>query len=67
MFLSLNIDSARLRFDDIDKGYDKLLRENLIEGSVGEWRVDAFDKDGKCVGKSLTENRFLVVTALPPQ
>ena len=67
MFLTLNVDSARLRFDDIDKGNHKLLRENLIDGSLGEWRVDAFDKDGKCVGKSLKENRFLVVTALPPQ
>ena len=67
MFLSLNVDSARLRFDDIDKGYHKLIRENLTAGSMGEWRVDAFDKDGKCVGKSLKENRILVVTPLPSQ
>ncbi|MDA1230334.1 MAG: serine/threonine-protein kinase [Planctomycetota bacterium] len=67
MFLSLNIDNAELRFVDIDKGYLKVLRENLIAGSQGEWRVDAFDKDGRCIGKSLKENRFLVVTALPLQ
>ncbi len=64
MFLALDVDAPRFRFVDIEQGYVQLVQKNLVAGSVGEWRVDAYDADGKCIGKTLKERRFLVAEGL---
>jgi predicted Ser/Thr protein kinase len=64
MFLSLDVDNPRFRFAEMDRGYVHLVQENLVAGSLGEWRVDAYDADGRCIGKALQESRFLVAETL---
>lgn len=64
MFLALDVDSARLKFVDIEDKYKRLVCENLVAGSTGAWRVDAYDAAGKCIGKALEERLFLVATQL---
>lgn len=64
MFLALDVETPRLRFTDIEERYRHLVRDNLVTGSVGEWHVDAYDADGKCIGRMLDEPRFLVAEEL---
>lgn len=64
MFLALDVQAPSFRFVDIEKGYVHLVQKNLISGSVGEWRVDAYDSDGNRIGKSLSESRFFVAEPL---
>ena len=64
MFLVVDVESPRMRFVDLSDQNKEEVRDNLIAGRTGAWRIDAYDADSKCIGTTLKEMRFLVAGAL---
>ena len=66
LFHTIEVTTPQLRFDSIDENGEKLVRQNLAQGTICEWQVHAYDMENKCIGKTLKNKRFLVAEPLPP-
>ena len=64
MFLVVDVESPRMRFIDLSDQNKEEVRDNLISGRTGAWRVDAYDAESKRIGTTLKEMRFLVAGEL---
>jgi predicted Ser/Thr protein kinase len=63
-FLSMKVSEPQLGFTKLLDHERRQLRKNYLPGRTGGWRVDAYDADGRRIGLSLDEQRFLVVHGL---
>lgn len=63
-FLTVTTREPMLKLSELPAHEQKLVRENLLPGRTGGWRVDAYDEADRRVGKTLAERRFLVADAL---
>jgi hypothetical protein len=64
MFLATRVETTHLSFVGLAEEERRLVRANLIRGSICEWQVDAYDSAGKCIGETLENRRFLVAEPL---
>ena len=64
MFAAPRVETARLRFADLNEREKTLVRNNLVAGSLCEWHVDAYDAEGMCIGETVEDRRFLVSKSL---
>jgi predicted Ser/Thr protein kinase len=56
--------APKLRLSSLKDDEKLQVRQNLLPGRNGGWRVDAYDEAGRCIGKSLAEQTFLVAGGL---
>ncbi|MBX3442642.1 MAG: serine/threonine protein kinase [Planctomyces sp.] len=65
MFAFPETAAPRLKLTETPEHIQRQVRENLIPGRNGGWNVDAYDSEGRKLGMSSKESRFLVVAELP--
>ena len=45
LFHTMEVTNPQLRFDSIDENGTKLVRQNLVQGTICEWQVHAYDAE----------------------